>query len=119
MAVPTSSALPWLPQPPSWSELSAEAQEGVEGSTLELYRALLAARREHGLGVGSMGWLEGYSEQVLAFVNSSAAGERVVVITNFGERPVAGPEGAQTLLTSGPLTPEGLVPTDTTVWFTA
>ena len=47
---------PWLPQPASWSDLSVEAQVGVEGSTLELYRSALrgaerdAARHGHDLG---------------------------------------------------------------------
>src|SRR5699024_7990140 len=40
----------WLPQPADWGELSREAQRGVEGSTLELYRTLLRLRQEHGLG---------------------------------------------------------------------
>ena len=44
---------------------------------------------------------------------------RVLIITNFGPEPVAVPNGATTLLSSGPLTPQGLVPTDTTVWLTA
>ena len=33
------SGPPWLPPPSSWSELSVEAQDGVDGSTLELYRS--------------------------------------------------------------------------------
>ena len=49
----------------------------------------------------------------------SAAGARVVVITNLGVEPVAVPGGALSLVSSGPLTPQGLVPTDTTVWLTA
>jgi len=108
----------WLPQPASYAALAVDRQLGVEGSTLELYRALLAARRERGLGLGSLSWLEGYSEQVLAFVNASAAGEGVLVITNFGAEPVALPVGAGTLLSSGPLGDGGTVPTDTTVWLT-
>lgn len=109
----------WLPQPASYAALAVDRQVGVEGATLELYRALLAARRERGLGVGSLSWLEGYPEEVVAFVNASASSERVLVITNLGPEPVAVPGGAQRLLSSGPLTPEGLVPTDTTVWLTA
>ncbi len=108
----------WLPQPKSYEELAVDRQVGVEGSTLELYRALLAARRARGLGAGSMSWLMGYPDDVLAFVNTPDAGESVVVLTNFGPEPVAVPKDAMTLLTSGPLTPHGLVPTDTTVWLT-
>jgi len=108
----------WLPQPSSYASLAVDRQVGVEGATLELYRALLATRRERGLGAGSLSWLGGYSEEVLAFVNASAAGDRVLVITNFGAEPVAIPEGAQMLLSSGPLDHDGTVPTDATVWLT-
>ena len=109
----------WLPQPLSYGELAVDRQVGVSDSTLELYRALLATRREHGLGAGSMAWLEGYPEEVLAFVNTPEGGEPVLVITNFGNVPVILPEGATVLLSSGPLAPQGLVPTDTTIWLLA
>ncbi|MGI5271084.1 glycoside hydrolase family 13 protein [Nonomuraea sp. CA-218870] len=36
---------PWLPIPAAWSRLSVQAQEGVPGSTLELYREALRLRR--------------------------------------------------------------------------
>ena len=113
-----ASDLTWLPQPASYAALAVDRQVGVEGSTLELYRALLAIRRERGLGAGSLSWLEGLSGEVLAFVNASAEGERVLVITNFGAEPAVVPEGAQLLLSSGPLGGGGTVPTDTTVWLT-
>jgi len=109
----------WLPQPASYAALAVDRQLGTPGATLELYRALLAARREHGLGAGSLSWLGGYSQEVVAFVNEPPAGERVLVITNLGAEAVAVPEGAQILVSSGPLTSQGLVPTDTTVWLSA
>ena len=109
----------WLPQPASYAGLAVDRQAGVPGTTLELYRALLAIRRAHGLGAGSLSLLPGYSQDVVALVNESAAGARVVVITNLGVEPVAVPGGALSLVSSGPLTPQGLVPTDTTVWLTA
>ncbi|WP_193107252.1 glycoside hydrolase family 13 protein [Brachybacterium sp. FME24] len=40
----------WLPQPAEFGALAADAQEGVEGSTLEMYRTALRLRRELGLG---------------------------------------------------------------------
>jgi alpha-glucosidase len=89
---------------------------GVDGSTLELYRALLAIRGERGLGVGSLGWLDGFPQEVLAFVNAPAEGGRILVITNFGADPAVIPEGFQLLVSSGPLGGGGMVPTDTTVW---
>ena len=109
----------WLPQPTSYRTLAVDRQVGVEGSTLELYRALLATRRARGLGAGSMSWLEGYPADVVALVNAPATGARVLVITNFGRSPVTVPPGTTLLLSSGPLTPLGMVPTDTTVWLTA
>ena len=109
----------WLPQPTSYRTLAVDRQVGVEGSTLELYRALLATRRARGLGAGSMSWLEGYPADVVALVNAPATGARVLVITNFGPSPVTVPPGTTLLLSSGPLTPLGMVPTDTTVWLTA
>src|SRR5689334_20822326 len=42
----------WLPQPGTYGELAPDRQRGVEGSTLELYRAALRLRRERGLGRG-------------------------------------------------------------------
>jgi alpha-glucosidase len=109
----------WLPQPSSYAALAVDRQVGDPGSTLELYRSLLSIRRDRGLGGGSLSWLGGYSGDVVALVNEPAAGERVLVITNLGAKPVALPRGAQTLVSSGPLTPAGLVPTDTTVWLSA
>jgi alpha-glucosidase len=108
----------WLPQPASYAALAVDRQVGDKDSTLVLYRALLAARRERGLGAGSLTWLEGYSEDVVAFMNVSASSAPVLVITNLGPAPVALPAGAQRLLSSGPLTAEGLAPADTTVWLT-
>ncbi|MEO3892295.1 glycoside hydrolase family 13 protein [Nonomuraea sp. B5E05] len=37
---------PWLPVPEEWAELSVQAQQGVAGSTLELYRTALRLRRD-------------------------------------------------------------------------
>lgn len=114
-----SSDQTWLPQPASYAALSVDRQVATPGATLELYRALLAARSEHGLGAGSLSWLGGYPEEVVAFVNEPRAGERVLVIANLGAEPIDIPTGAQILVTSGPLTGQGQVPTDTTVWLSA
>nr|WP_240897149.1 glycoside hydrolase family 13 protein [Kineococcus vitellinus] len=103
----------WLPQPPSWRELSVAAQSGAEGSTLELYRRLLAVRREHGLGLGALRWVDlpGAGPDVLAFRNGD-----VLVVANLGAQPVAAPAGARALVASGEL-PGGALPTDTAAWF--
>jgi len=109
------SAGTWLPQPEVYGRYAVDQQEGVEGSTLELYRALLATRRERALGVGSFTWVDGYGEDVVAFV-VDAAGARTLVVTNLGTAHVALPEGALVLLSSAPLAQDGTVGTDTTVW---
>ncbi len=36
----------WLPQPPGFAAYAVQAQDGVEGSTLELYRTALRLRRK-------------------------------------------------------------------------
>ncbi|MBC7643627.1 MAG: glycoside hydrolase family 13 protein, partial [Thermoleophilia bacterium] len=40
-----ANAQPWLPQPSGWAAFTAAAQDGADGSTLELYRAALRLRR--------------------------------------------------------------------------
>jgi alpha-glucosidase len=106
----------WLPQPEVYGELAVDQQEGVAGSTLELYRDLLHYRRKHRFGHGSLAWDEHCSESVLAFRNGSGDGERtVLVITNFGPDAIDLPEG-DVIITSGPLTDDGKIPADTTVW---
>ncbi len=68
-----------------------------------------------GLGSGSLSFVEGYAADVLALSNGAGSRERVLVVTNFGETPVALPEGAEVVVASGPLE-DGRVPQDTTVW---
>ena len=53
----------------------------------------------------------------MALVNTGQ-GEGTLVLANLGTEPVALPEGSTVLVASGPLTDDGLVPLDTTVWAT-
>lgn len=105
----------WLPQPEIYGEYAVDQQDGVEGSTLELYRSLLRTRRERDLGTGGLVFAEGFDDDVVALVNTGQ-GEDTLVVANLGTEPVALPDGASVLVASGPLTDDGLVPTDTTVW---
>jgi len=102
------SGASWLPQPAEWAGLARDAQAGVAGSTLELYRTLLAERRAHGLGAGSLEWLEGYGSDAVAFRNGN-----VTVVANTGSEPVALPSGI-VIAASGPVT--DVIPADTAVW---
>jgi len=106
----------WLPQPASYGSYAVDQQEGVEGSTLELYRSVLAARRELGLGGGGASALRGFGPGVVAIAVDGTAG-RAVAVLNTGEAPVALPAGFGSVrIASGPLTDSGELPTDTTVW---
>ncbi|WUV79701.1 glycoside hydrolase family 13 protein [Streptomyces sp. NBC_01476] len=92
----------WLPQPPSWAALSVEAQTGDPESTLELYRAALALRREHpALGAGTaVTWLNA-PDGVLAFRRDSADGRAFVCTVNLTGAPVTLPAPGRELLSSG------------------
>ena len=108
----------WLPQPPEWAELSVEAQTGDPGSTLELYRAALAVRREQpDLGAGaSVTWLQA-PEGVLAF----RRGEFVCTANTTGAS-VRIPGYGRVLIASGEVSAgeeEFELPADTTVWWAA
>ena len=99
----------WLPQPASFAELARDQQTGDENSTLELYRALLAIRRERRLGQGGLTWDNSYPDHVVAFTNNG-----VTVIANTGDEEVELPRG-DVLASSGSID-EGALPGDTTVW---
>ncbi|MEE2523487.1 glycoside hydrolase family 13 protein [Pseudarthrobacter sp. J75] len=111
------SAAPWLPQPPSFGELAADLQDGVESSTLELYRSALDLRRRYSLGSGSFSWADAHDpgNGVLAFQNRD-----FLVMANMGTVPVAVPDGYAVLLSSiydvGNL---ASVPTDSAVYLVA
>jgi alpha-glucosidase len=93
------TALPWLPQPESFGPLAADQQEGVEGSTLELYRAALAFRSARQLGRGAVKWAADHAPEsgLLSFHNGN-----VLVLGNFGFASAPVPEGYSVVLSSGP-----------------
>jgi len=100
----------WLPQPAVYGELSAEAQSGEAGSTLEMYRAAIHLRREHFTGDEQLEWIDTGSKQVLAFKRGSG----VVCVVNFGTKAFKLPAG-RVLLASQPDI-DGELPGDTTAW---
>ena len=99
------TAQPWIPQPAGWAALTAAAQEGDPDSTLELYRAALAARR-------TLPHADTVDVSVDGDVLTVVRGDLRVVL-NCGTTPVPLPAG-DVVLASGPV--EATLPADTAVW---
>lgn len=98
-----------LPQPDWFSQYAVEAQEGTQGSTLELYRAALKLRRELQTAE-DLEWVENGNPDVLHFRRPGGW----QVVANFGGAAVELPEGA-VLVSSSPLE-EGSLPANSTAW---
>lgn len=100
----------WLPQSDWWGKYSVDSQDGVEGSTLSMYRKALVIRKdEQGLGDGPMEWIQS-DKDVVAF---RRPGDFACYI-NFGA-PIHLPSSSQILIASGAITGHTL-PTDTAAW---
>ena len=100
----------WLPQSPWMGDFAVDTQDGVEGSTLTMYRTALAIRKtEAGLGDGPMEWIQTGAD-VVAFKRPG----NFACFINFGA-PLELPSDSQILIASGPISGHTL-PTDTAVW---
>lgn len=110
------SGTPWLPQPPTWAAITAEAQERVPDPTMAFYRAAMRARRASpALGDGPMHWLD-TPDGVLAFYRW----DHCVCVMNFTDLPIELPDvvkDAAVLVTSSPSEPGTLAPA-TAAWYT-
>lgn len=102
----------WLPQPDGFAPYAVDQQDGVPGSTLELYREALRLRRAHRLGQGRLRWHEAEAD-VLVFDN-----EGVRVAVNLGMRDAAMPAG-EVLVSSQPLETPGRLPGNAAAWIAA
>jgi alpha-glucosidase len=99
---------PWLPIPASWDAVSVATQAHDVTSTLALYRAALAARRESdALRHGSFAW--GTSPRGSLVFARETAGEAVACTVNVATEQVALPEG-ELLLASDPSVTDWLPP---------
>lgn len=117
---PSADGPSWLPQPTVWGELSVEAQTGLVGSTLELYRSAIAIRRERAALRCADGfeWLESPAG-VLAFRRT--VGDPIVVTANTTGQHVRMRLPGCVLLGSAQVqidATEVVLPPDTTVWWT-
>lgn len=102
----------WLPQPDIYAEYSRDQQEGVEGSTLELYKQALQLRKDLKLGEGSFDWApEFIGEQSLGFRNGE-----ILVVHNFGHEPIALPRGEVVASSLQGMTSGHDLVADQTVW---
>jgi alpha-glucosidase len=109
---------PWLPQPTGWAALSAAAQDGSPGSTLEFYRAALRVRRDRlAARERPFAWLPS-APGTLAFQRGD-----LVCLTNFAPTPRRFAATGEVLVTSSPsATAIGeaqgytVVPGSTAVW---
>ena len=102
----------WLPAPESFKGYARDAQEGIAGSTLELYKRLIKERKEFAMGSGEFRFAPEYSsDSTLAFINNG-----VLVISNFGPDSVNVPAGKLLVTTQHDLTVEGVLEHDQTAW---
>ena len=101
-------AQPWIPQPDEFKGLTVAAQTGVEGSTLEFYRAALAARRAHALPAGDEVTHAVATGDVLELHRGDLR-----VLLNCGTTAVPLPEGR---VLASSRTVADVLPPDTCVW---
>jgi alpha-glucosidase len=101
-----------LPQPANYRTFSRNLQDGVAGSTLELYKRLLKERRAFGMGAGEFRWAEELQDKnTLAYINNG-----VLVLFNFGPDAVVVPAGEVLVTTQHDLTAERELEHDQVVW---
>jgi alpha-glucosidase len=105
----------WLPQPVEYGLLAADRQRDDPDSTLALYRDLLRLRRELRLGRGTLTWLDGFADDVLAFTVESV-NSAVTILANLGSVNVPLPDGMTVLAGSMPRPDGAPLRTDETVW---
>ena len=105
----------WLPQPESFKNYARAAQEGVVGSTLELYKSLLQVRKQYALGHGSLQWRNDLVPAgAFAYQNGP-----VLVVVNFTNEPFALPAGELLVTTQLGLAAEGHLEADQVAWIRA
>ena len=112
----TSSADPHLPQPLWFKDYAVDVEQADPDSMLALYHAALAIRQESLTATrDTTAEQVDMGPDVVAYTRAAVGGRTFTSITNFGTEPVELP-GGSVVLTSGPLTPDGQLPTDTSAW---
>lgn len=107
-----STGKSWLPAPATYKKYARDVQEGVAGSTLELYKKLIAERKKLALGSGEFRWAPEYSSaNSLAYVNNG-----VVVLSNFGPDLITIPAGEVIVSTQSSLHAGGQLEANQSAW---
>ena len=102
----------WLPAPATYKKYARDVQEGVAGSTLELYKKLISERKKLALGSGEFRWAPEYSSaNSLAYVNNG-----VLVLSNFGPESITAPAGEIIVSTQSSLTAGGQLEANQSAW---
>jgi alpha-glucosidase len=76
-----TSALPWLPMPQDWKELTVASQSANLASTLNLYRSALKIRRKKLVGTGDIEWVDRGQDGLISF----ARGEFAIYLNTSSE----------------------------------
>ena len=93
-----------------------DVEQADPDSMYTLYHAALAIRQESLTATrDTTAEQVDMGADVVAFRRAAVEGRTFTSVTNFGTAPVSLPEGS-VVLTSGPLTPDGQLPTDTSAW---
>ncbi len=111
-----SAVTPWLPQPASWAESSALAQEADPASMLVWYRTVMRHRRDLALGAAPIEWIDLARTDVLAFRRGP-----LTVVMNFGSEPFTLPADAGVTVLSSAVPHEDptVLPGDACAWLLA
>ena len=107
---------PRLPQPLWFKDYAVDVEQADPDSMYTLYHAALAIRQESLTATrDTTAEQVDMGADVVAYRRAAVEGRTFTSVTNFGTAPVSLPEGS-VVLTSGPLTPDGQLPTDTSAW---
>jgi alpha-glucosidase len=102
----------WLPQPESYVRYARSTQEGIAGSTLELYKKLLKVRKDFDMGNGELIWApEHAGANSLGYINNG-----ILVLANFTGSAITMPPGELMATTQHDLLVEEVLEHDQVVW---
>ena len=112
-----AGAEPDLPQPAWFKDFAADVEADDNGSMLHLYRKLLQLRQTVLTATGDTSAdLLDMGDTVVAYSRPATEGHRFLSVTNFGDEPIALPDDAVAIANSVPLTDDGKLDSDASVW---